>query len=127
MFHTTSTPIVRIGQLINNAIATVSPTSSTNNTSRSKKINILLTIIPIAIENPTRPSRYSFFHGLKKVKSRIRRDKNFIAAVLSDAKYSMSPTGASINQNLRKSTKSLIRKNIHFQYSEENNGNTING
>ena len=42
----------------------------------STKINRVLIKIPIPIENPTKPSLYSFFQGLKYVFTKIGREES---------------------------------------------------
>lgn len=69
---------------------------------RSAKIMKLLINIPIAMENPTNPSLYSFFNGLKYVLTKRGSEKRWMEALLSDAKKLTSTTGASMYQNLRK-------------------------
>lgn len=54
---------------------------------RATKLVIIrsdLTAIPMPIENPTKPSRYSFFSGLKKVWIRIGREKSWKKALFNE-------------------------------------------
>jgi hypothetical protein len=54
------------------------------------------------MENPTNPSRYSFFQGLKKVLSIRGSEKTPKKALFREAKNLRILTGASKYQNLRK-------------------------
>lgn len=54
------------------------------------------------MENPTRPSLYSFFQGLKNVFTKSGRENSSRNALFSEPKKARRPTGASKNQNLRK-------------------------
>jgi hypothetical protein len=69
---------------------------------KSAKINRLFIIIPIMIEKPTKPSRYSFFQGLKKVLSIKGSEKTPKKALFKEAKNLKIFLGASKYQNLRK-------------------------
>lgn len=53
------------------------------------------------MENPTRPSLYSFFHGLKKVLTSSGRENNFNRLLFNELKNKNKEKGASKNQNLR--------------------------
>lgn len=64
-------------------------------------INTDLTIIPITRENPTSPSRYSFFSGRKKVVIKSGSENRCKKALLKDKKYRTIPIGASIYQNFK--------------------------
>ncbi len=57
--------------------------------------------IAMPIENPTSPSLYSLFHGLRNVRTKSGREKSCKNAVLTDIKYAISPRGASKNQNCK--------------------------
>lgn len=66
-------------------------------------MRIVFKNIPIQIENPTKPLRYSFFSGLKNVFTKRDKDNNRKNALLSEKKNSTIPTGISKNQNFIKS------------------------
>jgi hypothetical protein len=79
---------------------------------RSKRIRNDLVSIPIHRENHTSPCLYSFFKGLKNVRSMSGSENNSKKAVFSEVKNPSMPRGASMYQNLRKITgnkKLLIR------------------
>ncbi len=63
--------------------------------------------IPIKTENRTKPGRYSFFHGLKKVLSIKENEKALKKDLFNEEKYLRSEIGASKYQNLAISTGSL--------------------
>jgi hypothetical protein len=67
-------------------------------------IKIDLTKIPMAIENFTRPGRYSFLRGLKNVFNSSGNEKSCKKELLSEAKNLKSAIGLSMNQNLRNMT-----------------------
>jgi hypothetical protein len=67
-------------------------------------IKIDLTKIPIAIENLTRPGRYSFLRGLKNVFNSSGSEKSCKKELLNEAKNLNSAIGLSKNQNLRNIT-----------------------
>ena len=60
----------------------ISKSKSRIKISTSRKIRIDFKPIPIATENPTNPSRYSFLIGLKKVRIMSPNDKNLTADLL---------------------------------------------
>lgn len=62
-------------------------------------INVL-TKIPIPTEKPTKPFLYSFFRGLKKVLTRVEKEKKRRYAPFKEKKNLKRPSGASKNQNL---------------------------
>jgi len=70
-------------------------------------MRIVLTTIPIPIENPTSPSRYSFLRGLKKVRKRSGKENQWRSALLREAKNVSILTGASTNQNVKKAKGSV--------------------
>jgi hypothetical protein len=65
--------------------------------------------MPIKIENPTRPSRYSFFQGLKKVLSIKGSEKTPKKALFKEAKNLKIFRGASKYQNFKKIRGNLIK------------------
>ena len=65
-------------------------------------MTIVLTTIPIPIENPTNPLRYSLLIGWKKVLKRRDIEKNLKKALLISMKERRILRGASPNQNDRK-------------------------
>src|ERR1035437_82945 len=71
------------------------------NRNKSAKINRLFITIPITIEKPTKPSRYSFFQGLKKVLNIRGSEKTPKKALFKEAKNRSIFRGASKYQNLR--------------------------
>ena len=73
----------------------------------STAITIDFINIPIPIENPTSPFRYSFFQGLKYVFNKRGKENNCKNALLKEAKKETSHLGASKNQNFRKTKGSL--------------------
>jgi len=75
---------------------------------KSAKINKLFIIIPIIIEKPTNPSRYSFFQGLKKVFSIKGSEKTPKKALFKEAKKRRILLGASRYQNFIKMKGNLI-------------------
>ena len=109
VFHnlTNGKIIIINGQIknpIKNAISKI-----TKPTSRTKSANIkrLLIVIPIKIENPTNPSRYSFFQGLKKVFSIRGKEKTPIKALFKDIKKLRIFLGASRYQNFKISERNI--------------------
>lgn len=91
-----------IGQKRNPKIKTNSIDKSNNN----KTISVIITIdfinIPMPMENPTSPCRYSFFHGRKYVLIKSGRENNSKKALLSEPKKAKRSAGASQNQNFKK-------------------------
>ena len=65
----------RNGKRIKATRKMASKVMSAPNKNRSKNMSTDFTKIPIPIENPTRPLRYSFFNGLKKVLMRRGSEK----------------------------------------------------
>lgn len=78
--------MVIIGQAINKKREINSNIKSRNNKIRSINIIQNLTNIPTPIENQIKPSRYSFFKGLKKVRSRRIKENCCKNALLSEEK-----------------------------------------
>jgi len=72
------------------------------NKNKSAKINRLLITMPIKIEKPTRPWRYSFFQGRKKVFSIKGSEKTPKKALFKEAKKRRIFEGASKYQNFKK-------------------------
>jgi hypothetical protein len=72
------------------------------NKNKSAKINRLFITIPIMMEKPTNPSRYSFFQGRKKVLSISGSEKTPKKAEFREAKNRRIFLGASKYQNFRK-------------------------
>lgn len=81
-----------------------------NNTSTVKKniirkisarITKVLMNIPIKIENPTNPSLYSFFQGLKYVFTKRVKENKLRNALLREPKNLKIPKGASQYQNFK--------------------------
>ena len=70
--------------------------------SRCGMIRNVLIKIPIPMENPTKPFRYSFFSGLKKVLMKVGSEKRTKKASLRERKNLRIPTGASRYQNFKK-------------------------
>ena len=67
----------------------------------AKIANVFINI-PMPIENPTKPSRYSFFQGLKNVLTRSGREKSLRSAWLSEVKKINNTIGISVYQNFTK-------------------------
>lgn len=89
---------------------------------KSAKIKRLLITIPIKIENPTKPSRYSFFQGRKKVFSIKSKEKTPKKVLFKDIKKLRIFFGASKYQNLRilsKSDNIFIRLVLPKLYAKE--------
>ena len=87
----------------------INPTKNTNsipnkrkNKAKSAKITNVFINIPIAIEKPTNPWRYSFFQGLKYVLRRSGSEKSSKKALFNELKNVIKIAGASINQNFKK-------------------------
>jgi hypothetical protein len=89
---------------INRNPSTIMPSMSNKqtNAARSKRIRTDFTAMPIPIEKPTSPGRYSFFKGLKNVRRNNGRERRCRKALLTEAKYRIRDLGASRNQNFRK-------------------------
>ena len=65
--------------------------------------------MPIKIENPTKPSRYSFFQGLKKVLNIKGSEKTPKKALFKEAKNLKIFRGASKYQSFKKIRGNLIK------------------
>ena len=81
-----SNATVIIGKTKNPNRRSISNTNTPTNKISEAKIIQLLTTIPIPIENPTSPLRYSFLTGLKKVCSSIGTEKKLKNALLKALK-----------------------------------------
>ena len=79
--HKNNSRIVRTGQMIKDINKTSSIAISNNKIIKSIIIIQNLTNIPIPMEKYTRPCLYSFFNGLKKVRS-IRGNENSLRNAL---------------------------------------------
>lgn len=79
----------------------------------SKRITKLFMKTPIAIEKPTNPSRYSFFHGFQNVRDNTPSERSFERAPFNELKYLIRFVGASIYQNLMQSILSLNTADIY--------------
>ena len=90
------------GQMINATNTKISTQKSRRKRSKSAKITKLFMNIPIALEKPTNPCRYSFFQGLKYVFKRRGRENSSKKALFNEAKKLKREIGASINQNFKK-------------------------
>lgn len=88
------------GQSKNPAKNAISNARSAINNTILARITHVFTNIPIPIEKPTNPSRYSFFHGRKNVLRSSVVENNWKKDLLSDAKNASMPTGALMYQNL---------------------------
>lgn len=89
------------GQIKNPIKMAISKTIRPVKITKSARIKRLLTAIPIKIENPTKPSRYSFFQGLKKVFNIKDKEKTPKNVLFKDMKNLRIFFGASKYQNLR--------------------------
>ncbi len=96
--------IVAIGKKIYATKILISTNSNRNKIATSVMIKIDLTKIPMAIENRTRPGRYSFLRGLKNVLRRSGSEKSCKKEALSETKNLKSAIGLSRNQNLKNTT-----------------------
>jgi len=97
------------GQIRKPIRKTVSKIIKPKSNTKSASIKRLLITIPITIEKPTNPSRYSFFQGLKKVfiiKGSEKTPKNVL---FKEMKKEKSCLGASKYQNLRIKKGNLIK------------------
>lgn len=88
--------------MIKAANAKISTNNRRRKRTKSAKITKLFIKIPIALEKPTSPCLYSFFHGLKYVFTRRGTEKSSKNALFNEAKKLKSEMGASINQNFKK-------------------------
>jgi len=86
MIQGNSMRIRTIGKPINKITKTASIATKDRRIKRSAVIRIDLTTTPMRIENPTRPDRYSFFNGLKKVPRNNPRERSLLTALFSDTK-----------------------------------------
>jgi hypothetical protein len=99
--YSTSKATVSNGKAKNPQNRAASIRRTPENKTSEVKIMQLLTKIPIAIENPTKPFLYSFFTGLKKVRSNMGTEKKSKNAPLNILKYFRIENGACPNQNPR--------------------------
>jgi len=90
--------------------------SSSSNRITSATITHVFINIPIPIENPTNPCRYSFFQGLKYVFMRRGRENSCKKALFKETKKIINLLGKSTNQNL-KNLKGSIDSVYHFYCS----------
>jgi len=100
--------IIAKGQIKNPIKKTISKITRPARRTKSAKIKRLLIVIPIKIENPTNPSRYSFFQGLKKVLSIRGKEKTPIKVLFKDMKKLRIFLGASRYQNFK-----ISRRNVN--------------
>lgn len=102
MNHRNNNQTVRIGKAKKRTTVTISNTKSGIKIIRSVIIKNVLTIIPITLEKPTKPWRYSFFKGLKKVFRKRGRENSSKKALFKDLKKPIISIGASKYQNFKK-------------------------
>ncbi len=107
--------MVTNGQRRNKAIINTSKIKRQKNIIKSARITNVLINIPIPIEKPTSPSRYSFFHGRKYVFMSKRSENALKKALFKDLKKERRPIGASKNQNLKKRIGNCRKKNMPIQ------------
>lgn len=80
----------------------ISRESKINNIKISANITNSLIKIPMTIENPTKPSLYSFFQGLKKVFIKRGNDTSWIKNLFKEIKNLKTEIGTSKNQKRKK-------------------------
>ena|SRR5215469_8862513 len=103
-YYKNNTATVAIGNIKNETNITSSIANKTIRIARSAMMKNDFTTIPIALEKPTNPCRYSFLSGLKNVLNNRGRENSWKKASLKEAKNLSSATGLSINQNFRNIT-----------------------
>lgn len=92
-----------------NIITTIiSSTSRVKKTTMSASITQNFINIPIPIEKPTKPSLYSFFHGLKKVFIKSDKDTNCKKYLFKERKNFITEIGTSMNQKRKKAIGNCI-------------------
>ena len=103
IFHNLTNGKIKVakGQIKNPIKRIISKIIKPTKRTRSARIKRLLITTPIKIENPTKPSRYSFFQGRKKVFNIRGKEKTPKKVLSKDMKKGKSCLGASRYQNFR--------------------------
>ena len=110
LFHnlTNGKIIIAKGQIKNPIKNTISKRINPLRRTKSARIKRLLITTPIKIENPIKPSRYSFFQGLKNVFSIKDKEKTPKKVLFKDMKKLRIFFGASKYQNFK-----ISRRNVN--------------